>query len=161
MNILVLQHAEVEHPGIFRKFIEEDGHSWSPINLNQNEKIPSMDNFDALWVMGGPMDVWEEDRYPWLRDEKSFICDSVMNKGIPYLGLCLGHQLLAEALGGKCGKSNEPEIGVLEVNLTQEGASGVILDGFSETFQCLQWHGAEIKEIPNGSKILAFSKFQL
>mgnify|MGYP001400731527 CR=1 FL=1 len=103
MRILVLQHARIEHPGVFGKFLEEDGHTWQAVHLDEGEKLPSIEGFDALWVMGGPMDVWEEDFYPWLKEEKEFIRYSVMTKGMPYFGLCLGHQLLAEALGGKGG----------------------------------------------------------
>ena len=158
MNILVLQHVEVEHPGIFRKFLHEDGHKWFPIYLNKEEDLPSMDNFDALWVMGGSMDTWEEDKYPWLINEKAFIREAVLEKGIPFLGLCLGHQLLAEALGTKCGKALKSEVGVMDVHLTEEGASGVILDGFPDKFKCLQWHGAEVKKLPDGCKVLAYSK---
>ena len=158
MKILVIQHAEIEHPGIFRRFLEEDGHQWFPVYINQGDKLPEIDKFDALWVMGGPMDTWEEDKYPWLVKEKEYIKNAVVNIGIPYLGLCLGHQLLAEALGTKCGPSKKSEVGVLNVNLTDEGARGVILDGFPDTFKCLQWHGAEVKKLPEGCKILAYSE---
>ncbi|SVD60061.1 uncharacterized protein METZ01_LOCUS412915, partial [marine metagenome] len=59
----------VEHPGIFRRFLQEDGHEWISVNLNDGEVLPSLGGFDALWVMGGPMDVWEEEKYPWLKKE--------------------------------------------------------------------------------------------
>jgi len=157
MKILVLQHARIEHPGAFRKFLQEDGHEWSPVNLDEGEKIPKLDSFDALWVMGGPMDVWEENKYPWLRDEKKFIKEAVEARGIPFLGLCLGHQLLAEALGGRCDKSQHPEIGVMEVSLTNSAESEIIFDDFPEKFSCLQWHGAEVSEMPVGAKCLATS----
>ncbi|MCP4936685.1 MAG: type 1 glutamine amidotransferase [bacterium] len=157
MKILVLQHIRVEHPGIFRSFMQEDGHQWFAVHLDEGESPPPLDEFDALWVMGGPMDVWEEEKYPWLRDEKILIRDAVEKRGMPFLGLCLGHQLLAEALGGTCGKAERAEIGVLDVQLTELGASGIILDDLPETFKCLQWHGAEVKQMPSGAQCLATS----
>ena len=157
MDILVLQHAEVEHPGSFRSMLEDDGHSWTPIELDQGERIPSMDKFDALWVLGGPMDVWQEEEHPWLIREKEFIRDVVGNRGVPFLGLCLGHQLLAEALGGKVEPSKSPEIGVMPVQLTEAGATGVLFDGLPEVFDVLQWHSAEISVLPEGARVLATS----
>ena len=76
---------------------------------------------------------------------------------MPFLGLCLGHQLLAEALGGSVGKSIIPEIGVCEVRLTEAGASGILCDGLPERMRCLQWYGAEIKKLPARAKVLATS----
>jgi GMP synthase-like glutamine amidotransferase len=157
MRILVLQHQRVEHPGIFREFLAEDGHDWVPVELDEGEELPSLDGFDALWVMGGPMDVWEEDEHPWLGCEKAFIREAVEGRGVPFLGLCLGHQLLAEALGGEVGRSESPEVGVMDVRLTEEGASGVLFDGLPEVFPCLQWHGAEVKRLPPGARCLATS----
>ncbi len=158
MHLLVLQHADVEHPGVFRNFLREDGHTWDAVELDQGETLPnSMSGYDALWVMGGPMDTWQEDQHPWLKDEKEFIRVAVEDQGVPFLGLCLGHQLLAEALGGSVGPSKTPEIGVLEVQLTEAGASGVLFDGLPETFECLQWHSAEVTELPAGAQILATS----
>lgn len=157
MKILTLQHARVEHPGAFRTFLNEDGHTWMPVQLDEGEPLPGLDGFDALWVLGGPMDVWEEDTYPWLVEEKALIREAVEGRGLPFLGLCLGHQLLAEALGGAVGPSETPEIGVMDVQLTEEGASGVFLDGVPEIFPSLQWHSAEIKQMPAGASCLATS----
>ena len=84
MHILVLQHAPVEHPGIFRRFLEEDGHSWDTVELDQGGQLPSLDGYDALWVLGGPMDVWQEDEHPWLKDEKAFIREAVEQRGMSY-----------------------------------------------------------------------------
>lgn len=157
MKILGLQHAKVEHPGYFRQLLSEDGHEYHSVELNEGESIPSIDNFDGLWVLGGPMDVWEEEKYPWLVAEKKFIKEAVFDLGIPYLGLCLGHQLLAEALGGSVGPSTTPEIGVMDVELTEVGANGIFFDGLPETFKCLQWHSAEVKSLPSGAEVLASS----
>lgn len=157
MHILVLQHESIEHPGIFREFLREDGHTWDAIELDQGEQLPSLDGYDALWVFGGPMDVWQEEEHPWLRDEKAFIRKAVEEKGLPFMGVCLGHQLLAEALGGSVGASDTPEVGVMEVQLTEAGATGVFFDGLPEKFETLQWHSAEIKQMPPGAQCLATS----
>lgn len=157
MKLLILQHERVEHAGSFRDYLTEDGHTWDTVHLNEGESLPSLDGYDGLWVLGGPMDVWQEDKHPWLVDEKKFIQQAVEERGMPYLGLCLGHQLLAEALGGTVGPSDTPEIGVLDVQLTEVGASGVLLDGVPEKFPCLQWHSAEIKTMPAGAACLATS----
>ena len=65
MKLLVLQHAAAEHPGIFRKFLSEDGHAYDAVELDAGEALPPLDGYDGLWVMGGPMDVWQVDAHPW------------------------------------------------------------------------------------------------
>lgn len=157
MNILVLQHERVEHPGFFRQLLKEDGHRWTTVHVNEGESLPSIDSFDALWVMGGPMDVWQEKEYPWLIQEKQFIRTAVQDKGKPYFGLCLGHQLLAEALGGQCAISKVPEIGVLDVQLTEVGVTTVLLDDLPDVFPALQWHSAEVIKMPENATCLATS----
>ena len=65
MNILILQHVAIEHPGVFLDFFREDGFRWTTVELDEGETIPELDPFDLMVVMGGPQDVWQEDEYPW------------------------------------------------------------------------------------------------
>ena len=157
MRILVFQHVDVEHPAIFRDFLAEDGIAWDAVELDAGESIPPLDGYDQLWVMGGPMDVWEEDRHPWLIAEKQAIREAVERRGMPYFGLCLGHQLLGAALGGRVGKAARAEVGILDVELTPAGRSDPLFAGIADTFKALQWHGAEVTEAPPGAVVLAQS----
>ena len=157
MRILVFQHVDVEHPAIFRDFLAEDGIAWDAVELDAGESIPPLDGYDQLWVMGGPMDVWEEDRHPWLIAEKQAIREAVERRGMPYFGLCLGHQLLGAALGGRVGKAARAEVGILDVELTPAGRSDPLFAGIADRFKALQWHGAEVAEAPPGAVVLAQS----
>ena len=157
-RILVFQHIPVEHPGVFRDFMREDGIEWRAVELDAGESIPDLGGYDALWVMGGPMDVWEDDLHPWLAAERVAIREAVLERKMPFLGFCLGHQLLAQALGGSVGPAAEPEIGIREVALTEAGRTSPIFEGVPATHACLQWHGAEVLQPPPGARILATSQ---
>ena len=157
MRILVLQHLEVEHPGVFRDFLAEDGLTWDTIELDRGQAIPDLEPYDLMVVMGGPQDVWQEDLHPWLKTEKAAIRRFVVDMQRPYLGICLGHQLLAEAIGGRVGPAAEPEVGVLDVTKTEAGHRDLILRGIGDPARVLQWHGAEVKELPVGAEVLAKS----
>ncbi len=157
MKILVFQHIAVEHPGVFRDFLAEDGIQWDTVELDEDATIPAFDGYDALWVMGGPMDVWQEDEHPWLVAEKAAIREAVTHRGIPFLGVCLGHQLLADALGGRVAPMDNPEVGILDVELTDDGAADPFLAGLPSTGKCLQWHTAEVVDPPPGAEVLARS----
>jgi len=157
MRVLVFQHIEIEHPGIFRDVMEEAGVAWTAVELDVGEPIPAFGGYDALLVMGGPMDVWQEDTHPWLVQEKTAIREAVQTHGLPVLGFCLGHQLLAEALGGRVGKMAQAEVGILDVDLTEAGRRDPLMQGLPATAKCLQWHGAEVVEPPPGATVLASS----
>lgn len=157
VRFLVFQHIAVEHPGVFREFLDADGVAWDVVELDGGDKIPSLDGYAALWVMGGPMDVWEEDRYPWLTAEKAAIREAVAERRMPFLGVCLGHQLLAAALGGECAPMVAPEVGMLKVELTAEGRSDPLFAGIPPISTCLQWHSSRVSTPPRGTIELAIS----
>lgn len=157
MRILVLQHAAVEHPGIFRDFFAEDGFAWQAVELDEGEPIPDLEPFDLMVAMGGPQDVWQEEQHPWLAPEKAAIRSFVMDMRRPYLGICLGHQLLADAIGGHCAASAEPEVGILTVAKSSGGQTDALLTGTPDPMQALQWHGAEVTDLPPDSEVLASS----
>jgi len=156
-RVLVFQHIALEHPGVFRDFLREDGIEWDAVELDEGESIPDLGDYDALWVMGGPMDVWEDDAYPWLEPERRAIREAVVERKMPFLGFCLGHQLLAQALGGEVGPAKTPEIGILKVELTEDGRTSSIFQGLPAAHSCLQWHGAEVLRPPAGARTLAAS----
>jgi GMP synthase-like glutamine amidotransferase len=154
MKFLVLQHINIEHPGIFLKFMKQDNVQIDTVELDENENIPNLDKYDAMVVMGGPMDTWQEEKYPWLKTEKENIYNFVSIKKKPYLGLCLGAQLLSEAIGGKVRKMKIPEIGVLNVSITNDKS---IFRGFNKNLKALQWHSYEVCDLPLNASVLATS----
>jgi GMP synthase-like glutamine amidotransferase len=157
MRLLVFQHIDCEHPGVLRKFLADDGAIWDAVRLDAGEPIPALEPYDALWVMGGPMDVWDVEEHPWLVVEKQAIRRWVRDLDRPFLGLCLGHQLLADALGGTCGPQKPPEIGILDVELTREGLADPIFAGMPQMQKCLQWHSVRVAQAPADAIVLANS----
>ena len=157
MKLLVFQHIACEHPGVLRTFLAEDGVDWDAVELDEGAPIPDLHDYDALWVMGGPMDVWDTEEYPWLVEEKAAIRYWVNELKRPYLGLCLGHQLLAESLGGACDWQVPAEIGILDIELTDVGRADPIFAGLAKRQKCLQWHSVCVSQAPQGAEILASS----
>lgn len=157
MRLLVLQHIACEHPGIFRSFLAKDGVSWDAVELDEGETVPALEPYDALWVMGGPMDVWDVEDCPWMIDEKRAIRRWVRELGRPFLGVCLGHQLLADALGGTCGPQRPPEIGILDIGLTEAGTRDPLFKKVPRTLKALQWHSVAVAQPPDDAVVLASS----
>ncbi len=144
-NILILQHIPIETPGYLLDLMKKDKFNLTTIELDQGEKIPeNLSSYDAMFCMGGPMDTWMEEEYPWLIDEKNKIKEYVINLKKPYLGFCLGCQLLGEVLGGKVIKSKPPEIGILDINMSKERNVDKLFIEYPDKIKALQWHSYEV-----------------
>ena len=166
-NIIILQHIPIETPGYILDLMEKDNCNLTTIELDQGEKIPSnLSFFDAMFCMGGPMDTWMEEEYPWLIEEKNKIKEYVLNHKKPYLGFCLGCQLLGEVLGGKVVKSNPPEIGIMDINMAEDRNNDKLFSEYPAKIKALQWHSYEVIDLENikDIKILgssATTKYQI
>jgi len=148
MKVIILQHISIEDPGYIKDLMIKDGAELTTIELDEGQKIPSdLSKFDAMFCMGGPMDTWMEKDYPWLIDEKKRIKEFVVDLKKPYLGFCLGCQLLGEAVGGSVVKSNSPEIGMLNINFSENKKSDLLFNEFPSQIKSLQWHSYEVKEL--------------
>jgi GMP synthase-like glutamine amidotransferase len=156
-NILVFKHMPSQNPGIFRDFAESQDVEFIEIDLHAGDRIPELSDLDGLWVMGGSMNVWEEEQYPWLVEEKQVIRRAVNELNMPFLGICLGHQLLAEAMGGKVAKTENYEIGLFEVSPTDEGLNHPLLHDIPSSSQWVNVHLAEVVRAPEQAVILATS----
>ena len=149
MNILVLQHIACEPPAVYEDVMRERGAEIVRVELDEDETAPDWRGFDAIVAMGGPMGVYEEDAHPWLVDEKALIGEAV-RAGRPFFGACLGVQLLAASLGARVYPGAIPEVGVLDVGLTPEGAADPLFAGLPATMRSLQWHG-DTFDLPDGA----------
>lgn len=146
MNILVLQHIAIEDPGYLKDLMAADGWSLTCVELDEGDIIPAdLSGYDAMLCMGGPMDTWMEAEYPWLVDEKARIREWVVEQGKPFLGFCLGCQLLGEVLGGKVVKSDPPEIGLLDINMTAAAKQDLLFGEYPPSIKAVQWHSWEVQ----------------
>jgi GMP synthase (glutamine-hydrolysing) len=149
MDILVLQHIACEPPAAYGDAMIERGHVLHPVQVDEGEPLPDWREFGAIVAMGGPMGAYEDDAYPWLVEEKRVIHDAV-KAGLPYFGACLGVQLLAAAMGARVYPGPEPEVGVLDVELTDAGKMDPVASILPERFVALQWHG-DTFDLPDGA----------
>jgi GMP synthase (glutamine-hydrolysing) len=137
-------------------FFLQQGHQLSSTHFHLGDSIPSIHEFDWLIVMGGPMGVYDELQYPWLTEEKTFIRRSI-DAGKIVLGICLGAQLIADALGAKVFKNEFREIGWFPIERKLKATDSKLANVFPDTLEVFHWHG-DTFEIPQGAKLLASSE---
>ncbi|MDX2307330.1 MAG: type 1 glutamine amidotransferase [Hyphomicrobium sp.] len=158
MRVLVFQHHDEEGPGSFETALREDGGTLDTVFFERRTALPDFRRYDQLWIMGGVMDVWDVDEHPWLVDEKVAIRRWIAERpDRPVFGLCLGNQLIADALGGTCGPMKTAEIGMVDVALNDAARSDPLLSGLPSSFKTVQAHGVRVAQLPDGAVSLASS----
>ena len=157
MRFLVIKHVVVEGLGLFEQFCREANIAIDTVEIEKGDPFPDLEGYAALWVMGGPMNVGDEAEFPWLADEKILIRKAVNELQLPYMGVCLGAQLLADALGGEVKPMSVPEVGLKAITLTSIGCRHPLMSELPKTLKVLQWHGQEVTRLPQEATILASS----
>ncbi|MEE9338610.1 MAG: type 1 glutamine amidotransferase [Methylococcaceae bacterium] len=156
MRIHYLQHLPFEGLSGMEPILKEKGHKLSSTHLYNNQSLPLVKDIDWLIVMGGSMNIYEEELYPWLSSEKQFIKEAI-NAGKIVLGICLGAQLIADALGAKIYKNKYQEIGWFNIIKSLEAENTILSTAIPEQTEVFHWH-SETFDIPEGAITLAKSE---
>ncbi len=165
MSVLICKNAENEGPGTIEDYLMEKGLPYKIVELSQGESIPDHDDFEALVIMGGPMSVNDNELYPYLEEEKTLVKDFI-SRDKRILGICLGAQIMAKALGSRVYRGTEEEIGWYDIELTEEGAKDLCMKSLaihpeggdiSNKFKVFHWHG-ETFTMPTSAIRLASSE---
>ncbi len=154
--ILFIKHIDIEGPGTIETFINERGLPSRTIALHEGEQLPKdLAGLDAIVSLGGPMNVDEEEKYPFLKQEDQFLKKAI-EQSVPVLGICLGSQLLAKAAGAKVVKSPVKEVGWFKTSLTSAGQQDPLFVGLSREIDVYHWH-EDMWELPVSGQLLATS----
>jgi GMP synthase-like glutamine amidotransferase len=156
LRLHCLQHDPFSGPGSIQSWAGKYGHELSRTLLYEDELCPLLESFDWLFILGGPMNIYEEERYPWLIREKEFIRRAIA-AGKTVIGLCLGAQLIADVTGGQVTANPQPETGWLPVRWTEAARENPLLSGFPEISMVLEWHADTFSILPPEAAVLAGS----
>lgn len=154
MRVLAIVHQRDDGPGVFADAIEESGaglEEWHPTEQPEPPADPL--GYDAVFALGGSMNVDQEDRHGWLAGEKALLGE-LIERGVPLLGLCLGGQMIAAAAGAQPRRAREPEIGWFGVELMPDGRDDPLLGALAPRFEAFEWHSYEFP-LPPGAVPLA------
>lgn len=156
MNVHYLQHVPFESLGSMETWLTNQGHTITVTHLYKNEALPPIDDIDWLIVMGGPMSVDDQAIHPWLTTEKNYIKQAIAQDKL-VLGICLGAQLIADALGAYVIKNSYREIGWFPIQLTEEAKASKLGSSLPNDFDVFHWHG-DTFAIPENAVPLASSE---
>lgn len=165
MSVLICKNIETEGPGTIEDYLKTQEIPYKIVELSKGEKIPEPDRFGTFIIMGGPMSVNEDNRYPYIKEEEKLVMDFI-SQDKKVLGICLGAQIMAKALGSEVYKGSKEEIGWYDIELTEDGLKDSHMRSLTlhpgtgnlrEKFKVFHWHG-ETFDIPEGAKRLASSE---
>ncbi len=165
MPVLICKNIETEGPGTIEDFLKTKGIPYKIVDLSKGEDIPETKESDTLLMMGGPMSVNEDDIYPYIKKEEALVRAFIAD-GKRVLGVCLGAQIMAKALGSRVYKGKEQEIGWHDIELTPDGIKDPLMMKLAahpyvgdiwKRFKVFHWHG-ETFDIPEGAVRLAGSE---
>ena len=164
MGVLIIKNIKTEGPGTIEDFLRKEGMPFTIVELGSGETPPPLDKFTALIILGGPMGVYEIDKYPFLMTESRLIREAV-NRDMKVLGICLGSQMIAHCLGAEVYPGPQEELGWHHIELTGEGLKDPLMrklamhpavGDFWRRFRVFHWHG-DTFDLPPGSFRLAGS----
>jgi GMP synthase (glutamine-hydrolysing) len=155
MKILFVIHAAFEKPGCIKTWAEKQKHQTQEVHPYKGEKLPDIKDFDFLVVMGGPQSPLKIDKAPYLADEIELIKQAVKEKK-RIIGVCLGAQLIGEALGAKTERSPHREIGAYPIELLDGAERDPVFRQFPKEFDVMHWH-SDMPGIPKEAVVLAAS----
>ncbi len=154
MQIHCLQHVSFENPGTIAEWVASNHYSISYTNFfEKNFSLPAINEFDALLIMGGYMNVDEEDKFSWLKEEKQLIKQAI-EAGKKVIGICLGSQLIASALAMKVYAGNEKEIGFFPIQFTSGVLAHPLFNHFQNPYTVFHWHG-DTFDLPVNAQLIA------
>ena len=165
MAVLIIKNIITEGPGTIEDFLRKEDFSFKVVELSSGEVPPSLEDFNSLVIMGGPMGVYEIGQYPHLRIESRIIREAI-NRDMKVLGICLGAQMIAYCLGSDLYKGPKEEIGWQHIELAGDGIRDPFMKklaihpsvgDFWRKFKVFHWHG-DTFEIPIGAVLLASSE---
>lgn len=158
MALVVFQHVEQETTAALGRSLQGNGHRLRTIELYAGASVPiDLDDVDGVVSMGGPMNVDQVDQYPWLDNELNYL-RQVHEAGKPIVGVCLGAQLIATALGGQVAPMQRPEVGYCPLRLAFPGTIDTLYSGLPWSSSQFHLHGQEITEAPPGATLLSSSE---